>query len=230
MQPELDWDSQSDIVRLEPAPKASIGKIIDLDFSQMNVGDTVTSIKNLGLLGGAFEAIDTAGLIDQAAGLKGLRFTGKEVYRSNFAMPATLRDNTPFTIDAVFINDSIAENECIADFTSSHDELEKIMVVNGTEPRGGVMQHYGWYEDAGWAAVADLAGQPQHLYVSFDGRMERVYINGKLVSEKDIQLVVKPSQFATLGRNAEGEWPFTGLLQRLTIYDEYLPLHKENNN
>ena len=31
------------------------------------------------------------------------------------------------------MNDSIAENECVADFTTSHDELEKIMLVNGTE-------------------------------------------------------------------------------------------------
>lgn len=228
--PELDWDAKSDIVRLDPAPKAPIGKIIDLDFSQMNAGDTVTAIKNLGLLGGAFEAIDSVGFIEEKSGMKGLRFTSRETYRSNFAMPATLRDNTPFTIEVVFLNDSIAENECIADFTSSHDELEKIMVVNGTEPRGGVMQHYGWYEDAGWAEVARYAGKPQHLYVSFDGRMERVYINGELVSEKDIQLVVKPSQFATLGRNAEGEWPFTGLLQSITLYDEYLPFDTNNKS
>ncbi len=36
----------------------------------------------------------------------------------------------------------IAENECVADFTSSHDELEKLMLVNGTEPRCGVMNDY----------------------------------------------------------------------------------------
>ena len=51
-----------------------------------------------------------------------------------------------------------------------------------------------------------------------------VYINGEQVSGKDIQLLVKPSQFVTLGRNAEGEWPFTGYLHSLKLWDEYIPL------
>ena len=72
--------------------------------------------------------------------------------------------------------------------------------------------------------MKELAGKWQHIYICFDGRMEQVYINGKLVSEKDIQLLVKPSQFITLGRNAEGDWPFTGYLHSLKLWDEYLPL------
>lgn len=60
-------------------------------------------------------------------------------------------------------------------------------------------------------------------YVCFDGRTERVYVNGKLVSEKDLQLLVKPVQFVTLGRNAENEWPFTGYLHSLDFWDEFIP-------
>ena len=55
-------------------------------------------------------------------------------------------------------------------------------------------------------------------------RENQVYINGEQVSGKDIQLLVKPSQFVTLGRNAEGEWPFTGYLHSLKLWDEYIPL------
>lgn len=100
--------------------------------------------------------------------------------------------------------------------------LEKIMGVNGTEPRCGMMNHYGWYEDAGWQDVKDLAGEWQTIRVCFDGRIERVYINGKLVSEKDIQLLVKPSQFVTLGRNAENEWLFTYYIHSLRLSDEIM--------
>ncbi len=56
--------------------------------------------------------------------------------------------------------------------------------------------------------------------------MERVYINDNLVSEKDIQLLVKPSQYITLGRNAERDWPFTGYLHSLKLWDEYIPYNK----
>jgi hypothetical protein len=71
----------------------------------------------------------------------------------NVFIPATIRDNAPYTIEAWILNPEIAENECVADFTSSHDELEKLMLVNGTEPRCGVMNHYGWYEDAGYKEI-----------------------------------------------------------------------------
>ena len=142
-------------------------------------------------------------------------------------LPATLRDNAPYTIEAWILNPEIAENECVADFTSSHDELEKLMLVNGTEPRCGVMNHYGWYEDAGYKEMKTLAGKWQHVYVCFDGRTESIYINDQLISQKDIQLLVKPSQFILLGKNAEEAWPFSGYLHSLKLWDEYIPYKKQ---
>lgn len=100
--------------------------------------------------------------------------------------------------------------------------LFRIVVAYG--PECGLMQHYGWYEDAGSkTAQADFENRWLTVYVALDGRMERVYINDRLVSEKDIQLLVKPSQFVTLGRNSEGDWPFTGLVGSITLWDEYIP-------
>ncbi|MDE5796108.1 MAG: LamG domain-containing protein, partial [Muribaculaceae bacterium] len=172
---------------------------------------------------GYFESLTEPVIVEEIDGRKGFRFDGTQVMQSSFGLPATLTHNAPYTLEAWILNPEIAENECFADFTTSHDELEKIMAVNGTEPRCGVMNHYGWYEDAGWKEVKDLEGKWQHVYVCFDGRIERVYINDRLVSEKDIQLLIKPSQYVTLGRNAEREWPFTGYISSLTLWDEYLP-------
>ena len=74
--------------------------------------------------------------------------------------------------------------------------------------------------------MKELTGKWQHIYICFDGRMEQVYINGKLISEKDIQLLIKPSQYVTLGRNVERNWPFTGYLHSLKLWDEYIPIKK----
>ena len=164
----------------------------------------------------------------EGGALKERELAGKESYRSNFMLPATIRDNAPYTIEAWILNPEIAENECVADFTSSHDELEKLMLVNGTEPRCGVMNHYGWYEDAGYKEMKTLEGKWQHVYVCFDGRIESIYINAKLISQKDIQLLVKPSQFMLLGKNAEEAWPFSGYLHSLKLWDEYIPYKKTN--
>ena len=227
---ETDFDFSTDIVRLPVADYDYKGLVVDIDAERFNAGDTIPWIPNGEGVDGYFETQAEPAIVEEIQGRKAIRFNGHQDYRSNFALPATLRDNCPYTLEMVILNQEIAENEAIADFTTTHDELEKIMAVNGTEPRCGVMQHYAWYEDAGWPEVKNLAGQWQHVYVCFDGRMERVYINDKLVSEKDIQLLVKPSQYVTLGRNAEREWPFTGYLQSLRLWDEYHPYVSQNQS
>lgn len=147
------------------------------------MNDTVPYLENRGVKG-YFEARKLPLVVKEVKGKKAFHFEGTQVYTSSFMLPATLQDNAPYTLEAWVLNDSISENECVADFTTSHDELEKIMLVNGTEPRCGVINHYGWYEDAGYKDMKELAGKWQHIYICFDGRMEQVYINGKLVSEK----------------------------------------------
>lgn len=225
---EKAFDAKSNIVRNEPADQNHHGLVVDINADYYNDGDTVPYIKNGSPLDvqlkGEFETrTDTAATIKTIDGKKAFYFTGKESYRSNFMLPATIRDNAPYTIEAWILNPEIAENECVADFTSTHDELEKIMLVNGTEPRCGVMNHYGWYEDIGYKDIKSLAGKWQHVYVCFDGRTESMYINDKLISQKDIQILVKPSQFMLLGKNAEEAWPFTGYLHSLKLWDEYIP-------
>ena len=220
---ERAYDAATDVVRLPAADRRKRGLVVSITADDFAVGDTVPYLTNRGVKG-YFEALKTPVVVKETEGKKAFHFDGSQLFRSSFSLPATLQDNAPYTLEAWVLNDSIAENECVADFTTSHDELEKIMLVNGTEPRCGVINHYGWYEDVGYKGMKELTGRWQHIYVCFDGRMEQVYINGEQVSGKDIQLLVKPSHFVTLGRNAEGEWPFTGYLHSLKLWDEYIPL------
>ena len=220
---ERAYDAATDVVRLPAADCRKRGLVVSISADDFAVGDTVPYLTNRGVKG-YFEALKAPVVVKETEGKKAFHFDGSQLFRSSFSLPATLQDNAPYTLEAWVLNDSIAENECVADFTTSHDELEKIMLVNGTEPRCGVINHYGWYEDAGYKGMKELTGRWQHIYICFDGRMEQVYINGEQVSGKDIQLLVKPSQFVTLGRNAEGEWPFTGYLHSLKLWDEYIPL------
>ena len=220
---ERAYDAATDVVRLPAADCRKRGLVVSITADDFAVGDTVPYLKNRDVKG-YFEALKAPVVVKETEGKKAFHFDGSQLFRSSFSLPATLQDNAPYTLEAWVLNDSIAENECVADFTTSHDELEKIMLVNGTEPRCGVINHYGWYEDAGYKGMKELTGRWQHIYICFDGRMEQVYINGEQVSGKDIQLLVKPSQFVTLGRNAEGEWPFTGYLHSLKLWDEYIPL------
>ena len=120
--------AQSNIVREAVADKNCQGRGVDISADYYNEGDTVPYIKNGSPLNvhlkGEFETQhDTAAIIKTIEGKKAFAFTGKESYRSNFMLPATIRDNAPYTIEHGS-DPEIAENECVADFTSSHDELE----------------------------------------------------------------------------------------------------------
>ena len=216
---EKAYDAQNDIIRLPVADNQKKGLIVSITADDFQAGDTIPYIENHGV-DGYFETITAPSVVETIKGKKALRFDSLQVFQSSFAPPATLRDNAPYTLEAWVLNPQMALNECVADFTTTHDELEKLMLVNGTEPRCGVMNHYGWYEDAGYKDIKQLEGEWQHIIVTFDGRIETVTINGKIISRKDIQLLIKPSQYVTLGRNAEREWLFSGYLHSLKLWDD----------
>lgn len=224
---EKAYDATVGLVRVEASDCVKKGLLVSMTAEDFAVGDTVPYIPNKGVVEGYFEAQKAPVVVEEVQGKKAFRFEGEQFFRSSFTLPATLRNNAPYTLEAWVLNPELAENECVADFTSSHDEMEKIMLVNGTEPRCGMLNHYGWYEDVGYKDAKSLAGKWQHIYVVFDGRIEKVYINDQLISSKDIQLLIKPVQFVTLGQNAEGNWPFSGYVHALNIWDEALPLENK---
>ncbi|WP_347141592.1 family 43 glycosylhydrolase, partial [Phocaeicola dorei] len=152
---ERAYDAATDVVRLPAADRRKRGLVVSITADDFAVGDTVPYLTNRGVKG-YFEALKTPVVVKETEGKKAFHFDGSQLFRSSFSLPATLQDNAPYTLEAWVLNDSIAENECVADFTTSHDELEKIMLVNGTEPRCGVINHYGWYEDVGYKGMKEL--------------------------------------------------------------------------
>lgn len=227
---EKEYDSKVGLTRINASDRIKKGLLVSVDANDFAAGDTVAYIPNRGIVEGYFETQNEPVIVENIQGKMALRFDSCQYFRSSFTLPATLRDNAPYTLEAWVMNPEMSVNECVADFTSSHDEMEKIMLVNGTEPRCGIINHYGWYEDAGYKDAKTLENKWQHIYIVFDGRIENVYINGQLISSKDIQLLIKPVQYVTLGRNAENEWPFSGYIHSLKIWDEAISFKNEQNN
>lgn len=227
---EKEYDSKVGLTRINASDRIKKGLLVSFDANDFAAGDTVAYIPNRGIVEGYFETQNEPVIVENIQGKMALRFDSCQYFRSSFTLPATLRDNAPYTLEAWVLNPEMSVNECVADFTSSHDEMEKIMLVNGTEPRCGIINHYGWYEDAGYKDAKTLENKWQHIYIVFDGRIENVYINGQLISSKDIKLLIKPVQYVTLGRNAENEWPFSGYIHSLKIWDEAIPFKNEQNN
>lgn len=132
----------TNIVRLPASDWQKRGLVVNITADNFAAGGTVQYLPNAGMKS-YFTGKHSALIVKEWEGKKAFRFDDSQVFRSSFALPTTLRDNAPYTLEAGVLNDSIAENECVADFTTSHNELEKIMLVSGTEPRCGVINHYG---------------------------------------------------------------------------------------
>ncbi len=220
---ERAYDAQTDIQKVQATTLLQKGLVVDISADDFAIGDTVHFLANHGIEG-LFVADRVPDVVVEEKGKKAIPFDGKIRYKSMFGLPVTLQDNAPYTLEAWLLNDEIGEDECVADFTSSSfGELEKIMLKNGTDPRGGIIDHNGWFEDAGREEMKELEGKWQHIYVCFDGFIEQVYVNEQLVSKKDIQLLIRPSQNIIIGGPAMFGEPFTGYLNSLKLWDEYIP-------
>ena len=48
--------------------------------------------------------------------MQAFRFEGEQFFRSSFTLPATLRDNAPYTLEAWVLNPEMAETKIVATF------------------------------------------------------------------------------------------------------------------
>ena len=130
----------------------------------------------------------------------------------------TLTYNAPYTVAAWILNPDPSEIETVAQFMPAGNDLATIELRNGTSRAEGIIAHNASFENAG-APQAVKANTWQHWVVNFDGFNERIYCDGKLVSEKNIFLMLRPAETVTIGASSRGSSPFTGYLHSLRLYD-----------
>ena len=99
-----------------------------------------------------------------------------------------------------------------------HD-LSTVELCNGSDPQNGLVMHNASFENSGSPLVKEHEGEWQHWVVTYDGYMERHYLNGRQVSEKNMMLVLKPGRYMQLGASFEGNNPFNGYLHALNVFD-----------
>lgn len=204
-----------------PVPQ---GLLFDINADNYPVGSLIGRITNSNNTEEGFNAIGTALPVKMVENKSAFVFNGTQQFVSDFGLPLTIKGNASYSLSAWILSPSQPnENECLLDVNESYKELEKIILGYGTSPRSGITMHYGWYEDMGLSAMP-ANNQWNHIVVTFDGYMEKIYVNGLLVKEKDIFLRVGKSEKLTLGMKFDGEHPFGSCLHSLTMYD--IPLEE----
>ncbi len=210
-----------------PAAKRT-GLIMAIDADSYETGSILGRIRNECNKTQGFDAEAMPVQVQEFNGKKAFAFNRRQQYTSDFGLP-TMSGNPAYTISAWIASPSPKENECIIDFNESWGELQKVIFGYGTSPMSGITMHHGWYEDMGLKELP-TGTEWQHVVVTFDGYMEKIYINGQFMREKDILLTVAPCEKLTLGMKFEGEHPFGGYLHSLKVYDTVASEEDIKNN
>lgn len=148
----------------------------------------------------------------------GLFFNGTQSLTSNVTLPTNYRYNSPYTISAWVLSTKVGPISTVTSLSSSRADLANTEFRLGTDPSTGLMNHNGSFESSG--AQKDIAageGKWQFWTITFDGWMEKVYLNGKLLKEKNNFLMIRPEGRITIGADAAGTNNFMGYINSIMI-------------
>lgn len=225
------FNKQASIAAIAPS-----GLLFEINADNYQSGSVTGRITDLKIPSRGFNAVGTALQIKNIEGRKAFVFDGTQRFESDFGLPSSIQGNAPYSFSAWVLTQSTPhENECIVDVNESYAELSKIILGYGTHPRSGITMHHGWYEDMGLPSLPP-ENTWNHIVVTFDGYLEKIYLNGHLIKSKDIYLRVGRSEKLTLGMKSNGEHPFRGILHSLSMYDiplnenQILNLYQQINN
>jgi len=159
--------------------------------------------------------------VEVKAGKQAFFLNGRQQLTSSFDLPATFVYNAPYTIVAWTLNPKVSALETVLCLSPSRSDLATTEFRLGSDPGAGLVSHNGSFESSGAPeAIAGGAGKWQHWVITFDGYMERIYLDGKLLQEKNNFIMVRPQGPLTLGASADGSNRFSGYIHSLQLYDK----------
>ncbi len=197
------------------------GLLIDLNASELGTGSLVKEWANKGSAGGTFISGNTEiPYVGVIRGKKAVVFSGREYFKSAFAVPSTLSGNSSYTVSMWVFNPSVEKQEPVLSWANGSRELSRASVGYGSERVEGGIAHGGW-PDLPYNNIPE-AGRWHHIAVVFDGTMERLFVDGKLDNEENKMLFLKEGELFYVGTS---EWLnsfYSGALSELKVYDRAL--------
>lgn len=194
------------------------GLLVNINANSYQLGESVVELRNEQGINGRFTTEGTSLPIVLKNQRLAFEFDGDQWFHSDFGLPHTIEGNSPYSVSAWVMNSDLSDIECIVDLNQAGGELEKVIVGYGKDDKAGMIAHHAGYEDQG---LKDMKGSHEwkHIVATYDGYKERIYIDGKMMKEKDIVLRLPLSNKFFIGKNFAGEHPFTGWLSSLALYD-----------
>ena len=154
----------------------------------------------------------------------GLFFNGTQQLVSEKPLPQCYCYNAPYTIAACVLSTKVGPVSTVASLSSSRADLATTEFRLGTDPAAGLINHNGSFESSGAPKeIKEGEGQWQFWTITYDGWMEKVYLNGKLIQEKNNFIMIRPDGRITIGADGTGANNFMGYINFLGIYPQSMP-------
>ena len=143
---------------------------------------------------------------------------GTQRLESEKPISEDFRYNAPYTISALVYQTKVGPVPTVVSLSTSHADLATTEFRLGSDLQTGILNHNGSFESFGSPeAVKTAEGRWTLWTVTYDGWMERVYKDGKLVHEQNNFLMVRPEGHVTIGADGSGANNFMGYISQLNI-------------
>ena len=147
-----------------------------------------------------------------------LFFNGSQMLTATSPLSSLYGYNAPYTISAWALQTQPGSMSTVVSLGSSHADLATTALRLGTHPETGLVSHNGSFESSGHPdAVHQSVGAWHHWVVTYDGWMERIYLDGQLLRQQNNFLTVRPEGAVVIGADGSGTNTFRGYLSKVSI-------------
>nr|WP_321357644.1 family 43 glycosylhydrolase [uncultured Draconibacterium sp.] len=209
----------------EPGAASSQSMIVGFNANSLS-GKSFDKLANAGSLGGDLvRKGDVKIVIDKESGTKAIEFSKGALELDGIAVPRSLEWNGAFTVSAWVKNPEVSDrDECLASWCdrSAHYLANSYNAVHYNKSNYGAVAHLDGHFDLPYNKVPE-ANKWHHIVVTFDGVVEKVYVDGVLDTAQNMLLSsAVDNAKIRIGASDAGEY-YTGLMAAFEMYDYALP-------
>ena len=204
----------------DPAPRSKGNMIVKVDFEKVSEEDLDEGIANEGTLGGTFSSKGQV-QIEETEGQNLMQFIDGALVLADREVPETLAWNGSYTVATWVRNPEIDnEGEVLASWCDRHEfslaNSYNAMTYN-SGPYGAAA-HLDGHFDMRYNNVPE-ANQWHHLVLTFDGVVEKIYVDGKLDNSQVMTLASAIDDARIIiGASDVGE-NYSGYMASFRMYD-----------
>ena len=195
--------------------------LFGFDLANVAVGDELSALPNIGSLGGSFKKNGEVSVARDPEGIKAVDFVKGSLTLDGVKVPKVLEWNGSFTV-ATWVKNRKVEREggCLVSWCDRR-ELRLANSYNALFYNSGpfgAMAHLDGHFDMRYRKVPP-ENQWHHIVVTFDGVVEKVYVNG-VMDNSQIMLLSSAIERARIiiGASDTGE-NFNGWMASARMYD-----------